>query len=166
MMDAENLFVVVGVAGLALLLVALVAGEVLDGLLDGLGGGWFSGAVVGGFISAFGFGAALAEATGAGTGVVVAVGVAAGAVVGGFAGWLTRTVRSGGTDSTPRTHDAVGLDGTVVSGIPVDGYGTISVRIGGHLVRYNARAELPLEPGTPIHVTGVLSPTAVDVAPL
>jgi hypothetical protein len=38
--------------------------------------------------------------------------------------------------------------------------------LGGHVVRLNARAEQPVPAGTGIHVTAVLSPTAVSVAPL
>jgi hypothetical protein len=53
----------------------------------------------------------------------------------------------------------------VVSAIPVDGFGSVSVVVGGHTVRLNARADAPLEAGTEVHVTGVLSPTAVTVSP-
>ncbi len=38
--------------------------------------------------------------------------------------------------------------------------------IGGHTVQLNARSEEPIAPGTEIHVTEVLSPTAVQVAPV
>jgi hypothetical protein len=47
----------------------------------------------------------------------------------------------------------------------VDGFGSVSVVVGGHTVRLNARADAPLEAGTEVHVTGVLSPTAVTVSP-
>ena len=44
----------------------------------------------------------------------------------------------------------------------------VRVALGGHTVTYNAKApdlDEPITPGTPVHVTGVLSPTAVTVAP-
>ncbi len=38
--------------------------------------------------------------------------------------------------------------------------------IGGHSVQLNAKAEAPVDPGTEVHVTQILSPTAVLVAPV
>jgi len=72
-------------------------------------------------------------------------------------------VRTGGTDEIPSTRDVLGWDATVVSDIPEGGYGAITVRRGGHVLRYNAQAERSLPAGTEVHVTGVLSPTAVTV---
>jgi len=159
-------YVVIGVCGLAVLLVSLLVGELLEGLLDGLGGDWFSTEVVGAFVAALGFGGALADGLGAPGPVSVLAGVGAGVVFGAFAAWLTRLVRSGGTAGAPGADDVVGWDATVVSAIPADGLGTVTVRRGGHLLRFNARAEQALEAGTEVHVTAVLSPTAVSVAPL
>src|SRR5690606_2834793 len=129
-------------------------------------GDWFSSAALGGFVSALGFGAAIADGAGAPGLVTGAVGLAAGALFGWFAAWLTRVVRGGGSDPTPTTDDAIGRDATVLSAIPADGFGTVKVTLGGHVLRYHARAEAPIEAGTPVHVTGVLSPTAVTVAPV
>lgn len=159
-------FVVLGSIGLLVLVVSLVLGEFLDGVLDGLGDGWFSTASLGGFLTAFGFSAALADSAEVATPVTIALGVGAGVAIGAFAGWLTRMVRNGGTDSTPQTRDIIGYDGTVVSTIPADGFGVVTVRMGGHLLRLNARAAVPIEPGTAITVVDTLSPTAVSVAVL
>ena len=49
-------FMVIGVAGLVLLLVSLVVGDLFDGALDALAGDAFSSAVIGAFVSATGFG--------------------------------------------------------------------------------------------------------------
>lgn len=159
-------FVVLGSIGLVLLVVSLVLGEFLDGVLDGVGGGWFSSATMGGFLAAFGFCAALADSAGVATPITVALGIGAGVAIGAFAGWLTRAVRNGSTDATPQTRDIIGYDGTVVSSIPADGFGVVTVRMGGHLVRLNARAADPIETGTAITVVDALSPTAVSVAVL
>lgn len=162
-------FFVIGVVGLALLAVSLLVGDVLDGafdVLDGFLGGIFSTAVIGGFTAAFGFGGA--GALGAGLPMIAAipVGVGVGAVFGWFAAWLTRLIRDGGSDATIESSDLLGHSGRVVTAIPAEGLGTVRVLIGGHSVRRNARAETPLEPGTDVHVTAVLSPTAVAVAPV
>ncbi|HET6562062.1 MAG TPA: NfeD family protein [Marmoricola sp.] len=159
-------FMVIGLVGLALLAVALVAGDLLDGALDALAGDVFSTAVIGAFVSAFGFGAAAVEASGSGLAVAVPVGVVAGAVFGGFAAWLTRLLRDGNSDATPTTEESVGREGRVVTHIPDGGFGVVHVLVGGHALQLNARAERPIEAGTRIHVTGVLSPTAVTVAPI
>ncbi|WP_205471879.1 NfeD family protein [Nocardioides sp. SYSU D00038] len=156
-------FVVIGIVGLVLLGVSLVVGDLFDGALDVLGSDAFSSAVVGGFIAAFGFGAALLDGVGAPGVVSVPVGVAAGALAGWFAWWLTRLVRDGGSDATPSIEDALGAEGRVLSVVPTDGYGTVRVNVGGHTMQLNARANIVLEPGTAVRVTGILSPTAVSV---
>lgn len=161
-----TVFLVLGVAGLALLLVSLVLGDVLDGAFDALAGDVFSTAVIGAFVSATGFGGALGEAVGLPTAGSVAVGLVAGAGFAWVAAWLTRLVRGGGSDATVSTDDALGHAGRVVSAIPAEGYGSVSVFVGGHTLRLNARAGVPIEAGTEVHVTEVISPTAVAVAPV
>ncbi len=54
----------------------------------------------------------------------------------------------------------------MLSDIPGTGFGTVRVCLGGHTLRYNASADLQLEAGSRVHVTSVLSPTAVTVAPM
>ena len=159
-------FLLIGLAGLLLLGVSVVLGDLFDGLLDALAGDVFSSAVLGGFVSAFGFGAAVVDAAGGPLALSLPVGVVAGVVVAWFAAWLTRLIRDGGSDGTPAADDALGREGTVVTDIPVDGYGTVRLQVGGHVVRLNARAERPLAPGTEVHVTAILSSTAVAVAPV
>lgn len=161
-----TVFVVLGVVGLVLLAVSLLLGDLLDGVTDGLPGDLFSTEVVGAFVAATGFGGAIADAAGAPAVLAWPVGLVAGALFAWFAGWLTRLIRAGGTDASVSTEDAVGHAGRVVSAIPADGFGSVSVYLGGHTLRLNARAEVPLDPGAEVHVTGVLSPTAVTVAPV
>jgi membrane-bound ClpP family serine protease len=147
-------FLVIGLIGLALLALSLVLGDVLDGALDALAGDVFSSAVLGAFIAATGFGGAAAQ------------GLVAGVVFGSFAVWLTRLIRDGGSDATITTDDAIGREGRVVTGIPADGFGVVNILVGGHTMRLNAKAEQPIQPGTQVHVTSVLSPSAVTVAPV
>jgi membrane protein implicated in regulation of membrane protease activity len=161
-----TVFLVLGVVGLVLLLVSLVLGDVFDGIFDALPSDVFSSAVIGGFVSAFGFGAALSQGLGASTPLAVVVGVVVGAAFAWFAGWLTRVVRGGGSDATVTTEDTVGRDAKVVTGIPQGGFGVVRVQVGGHSLQLNARADTPVEPGTEVYVTAVLSPTAVAVAPV
>ena len=162
-------FLVLGFVGLALLLVSLVVGDVLDGVLDGLldalSGDVFSTAVIGSFVSAFGFGGAIATGLGLPGLLAVPVGLVSGLGFGWIAVWFTRLVKDGGSDATPTSDDLVGRDGAVISAIPADGFGTVRVLLGGHVVRVNARAEAALPAGTEVHVTSILSPTAVTVAP-
>lgn len=164
-----TVYLVVGVVGLVLLAVSLLAGDLLDGAFDALAGDWFSSAVLGGFISAFGFGAAVAAGLGLPVLPTVLVGAGAGVLVGWFAAWLTGLVRGGGSDDPVGASDTVGLDATVLTEIPAGGLGVVRVRVGGHTLQLNARADADgtaLPVGTEAHVTGVVSPTAVTVAPV
>ncbi|MEZ5095698.1 MAG: hypothetical protein R2731_06020 [Nocardioides sp.] len=156
-------FLVIGGVGVTLLLVSVVLGDVFDGVFELGGSDLFSGAALAGFLGALGFGGALAyDATGS-TGVGIAVGVAAGLAIGLLVGWVMAKLRHDGDDASIRSSDLVWREGTVVSAIPTDGYGEVSVLVGGHLTKLNARAAEALPPGTPIVVTGVLSPTSVSV---
>lgn len=163
-------FLVIGIAGLVLLAASLLIGDLFGGAFDGWGDAlasdWFSSAVIGGFVSAFGFGGALAQGAGAPALVSIPIGTVAGLGFGWFASWLTRLLRDGSSDATPRTDDTVGRDALVVSDIPTDGFGVVRVQMGGHTLRLNAKADQALDTGTRAHVTGVLSPTAVTVAPV
>lgn len=159
-------FLVIGIAGLVLVGVSLVLGDLFDGVFDALAGDVFSSAVIGGFVSAFGFGAALMQGIGTPGVVSVPVGIGAGVVVGWLAWWLTKLVKDGGSDGTLTTDDALGRAGRVINAIPADGFGAVRLMIGGHSVQLNAKAETAIEPGTEVHVTQILSPTAVLVAPV
>lgn len=158
-----TVYLLLGLVGLVVIAGSLVVGDLLDGLV---GGDWFSTEVVGGFVSALGFGGAAALSLGAPDLVALAVGLVAGAAFGFLGASLTRLIRGGGTDAVPAAEDLVGQEGVIVSEIPVDGFGTVRLRLGGHTLTFNARADLPLEAGSGVHVTSVLSPTAVAVAPL
>jgi len=156
-------FLVLGIAGLVLVLVSLVAGDLLDGALDALEADWISSAAIGGFVSAFGFGGAAADAVGTPWPVSVAIALGAGVVVGWFALWLTRLLKDGPSDGTIAISDTVGKAAKVVTAIPGDGYGVVRIVVGGHTVTYNARANTPIEAGDEVNVIGVVSPTAVNV---
>ena len=155
----------IGVAGLALLLVSLVVGDLFDGALDVLSGDVFSSAVIGAFVAATGFGAAAAQGA-VGTALAIPVGLVTGTAFAWLAWWLTRLLRDGSGDATLTTDDTIGRDGRVISQIPAGGLGVVDILVGGHTVRLNARAEEPIGPGTAVHVTSVLSPTSVTVAPV
>ena len=159
-------YLIVGVVGLAVLAVSLLAGDVLDGALDGIAGDWFSTEVVGGFVSALGFGGAIAVSAGAPGPVAVVIGIAIGTAFGWMAARFTRLVRGAGTDEAPSSGDVIGHEAVVLSDIPDEGLGTVRVHLGGHTLRYHASADLPIGAGSRVHVTGALSPTAVTVAPM
>ncbi|WP_077686290.1 hypothetical protein [Tessaracoccus aquimaris] len=78
-------FLIIGGVGVALVLLALIIGDVLDGLfhLDVLGGDLFSFSSLAAFVGAFGFGGALGLALIDSTLVAVIVGV----VIGAIAAW-------------------------------------------------------------------------------
>lgn len=158
-----TVFLVLGIIGTVVLLISLVAGDFLDGTLDALEADWISTAAIAGFVAAFGFGAAAIDATGAVLPVSLAVGAGSGVLVAWFAWWLTRLVKDGPSDGTVSIGDSVGQVAQVITAIPAGGYGVVRVLVGGHTLQFNASAQLPIESGTRVNVTGVLSPSAVSV---
>lgn len=160
-------FLVVGVIGVLLLVVALVVGDLVDGLFESLGaGGLFSTEALAAFLGALGFGGAIAlDATGSAP-IALVVGLVFGAGLGGVAGWASKKLHDSADSGATSTHDLVEQIGTVVSDIPAGGYGVVSLTKAGHLTRVNARSSAPVPAGTTVTVVSVLSPTAVQVEPL
>lgn len=163
-------FLGLGIAGIVLLVLALVFDGVLEGLFDGAGvlDGLFDGLlslpVIAGFVSMLGFaGAIVLGTTGLGAGPATAVGVGAGA----GAGWLTwrfsRTLMRDDPAVTPRSEDLVGSSGSVVTAIPADGYGEVLLYLAGQPVKYAAKSAVPIPRGAEIWVEGTLSTTSVTV---
>ena len=161
----QTTMLAIGAAGILLLVVSLVLGDLVDGLLDGVGPDALSGLAVAGFLSAFGFVGALTLAGGGSSALAILAGLVAGVAAGAGAGWAGTRLMRGGDEDTVRSAGLVGLTGTVVEAVPVDGLGMVSVVAAGHITRLNARADEPIPAGTGIVVTGVLSPTSVTVAP-
>ena len=166
-----TLFLVLGFVGLGLVALSLVVGDHLEaafgGAFNALEGDVFSTAVLGGFISAFGFGAAAADGGGLPTPLALLIGGGSGVVVGWFAWWLTRLVKDGPSDGTVSISDTVGQVARVLTDIPGgQSYGVVRVSVGGHVMQCNASALLAIEAGSEVSITGVLSPTAVTVAPV
>ena len=162
-------FLIVGALGVTLIVVALLFGDFLDGVLPdvslGDSGGLFSTEVIGTFLAAFGFGAALllqsatqSQAVAAGGGVIAGVALASMAFV------VMRAFVRMPTDPTPRTSDLVGTIGTVITRIPADGLGEVSLSKAGNRLKIYARAEAPIAAGTSVVVVEVTSPTSVVVA--
>lgn len=165
-------FIVIGAVGLGLLVLSLVLGEVFEGLLGGFdvdagGGGIFSGPVLGAFLASFGFGAALIiYTTGAGAALGALGGLLSGLVVGGIALGIMRSLINMPTDETVSTSGLAGTTGIVITTIPAEGFGEVTIRHHGSQNKYNARARQPIRAGETVRVTAVLSASAVQVEPV
>ncbi|MFC8532698.1 hypothetical protein ACFUJY_01875 [Streptomyces sp. NPDC057249] len=166
-----TLFLGLGIVGIALLALSLIFDGILEGLfgglLEGLFGGLVSLPVIAGFLSMLGFGGAIVlGTTGAGTVVATAAGVAAGLVAALLTWKFSRALMRDQTDATPRGEDLVGTSGSVVTAIPVDGYGEVLLRLGGQLVKLSARSTVPVARGAEVWVEASLSSTSVSVRPV
>lgn len=159
-------FLVIGGIGLAILVLSLVLGDVLD--LAGHFGGFldndiFSTAALAAFAGAFGFvGYAVDQTTGS-LWLAIAIGAVAGALVGWLLGRLTKALDRRDPTASLSTSSLIGLNATVISAIPAGGYGEVRVHAAGHPLKLNARSDEPLAQGTTVWVSGVLSATAIEV---
>lgn len=161
-----SVFLVIGSLGVLFLLASLILGDFFDGIFDGIGGEMFSGAALGGFLGVFGFVGALILAISSDSLLAaIIVGLLAGLIVGAAVGWVTMKLRASGAERHAATEGLVGLRGTVISDVPADGYGRVSVVSEGRTTTLDARAATPLPAGSPVRIIGVLSATAVEVTP-
>lgn len=164
-----TVFLIIGSVGLAIVLVALILGEIFDGIFEALdldGGGIFSGPVIGSFLAAFGFGAALIMySTGIGAAGGAIAGLGSGLAVGGVAFLIMRSLMNMPTDEPVRTSDLVGRPATVVTRIPESGMGEVTLTYSGQMMKLNARAAVAVAAGTPVVVTAVTSTSSVLVKP-
>ncbi len=163
-------FLVIGGAGVAVLAVSLLIGDLVN-----LGhpdvDGPFSLPAVAGFAGAFGFAGAVAAErvarhTTAGSAAALAgvlVGLLAAVPTAWLAMRLSRAASSMRTDATPTRSDLVGTTGTVVTPIPADGYGEVRVTLAGQPVKVNARADRPIACGAHVFVVEAPTPTSVIV---
>ncbi len=170
------MFVVIGVVGVVLLVLALLFDDVIDGLLPD--SELLSLPVVATAMVAFGFGTAVLTGqagwplgAAAGGGAVLAMVGGAGAVRAG------RAALDMATDATPTSKDLVGSTGRVVTPIVRGSIGEIVVRLGGQPVKLTASLLVedpgasdtdsgdprPIATGTEVVVVSVVSPTRVVV---
>lgn len=160
---------ITGGVGVALLVIALVLGEILNlGHVDA--DGPFSLPAIAAFVGGAGFVGALAASllpggiTGGGRVVAsVGIGLVGATPLAYGAIRLTRGLMGMRTDGTLTDTDLLGAQGTVITAIPGTGYGEVRLTVGGHQLKYSARAPEPLPAGTPVFVTDALSATAVEV---
>lgn len=160
-------FLILGGAGLALILVTLVVGDVLDGVLhlDVLDSDFFSVSSLAAFVGAFGFGGALGLALSDS----VPIGVLVGLVIGLGAAWgavrLTHALRR--DDSVSFHPNAmIGHSAFVITPIPAGGFGEIRLTAAGHVRKYAARCDTAVPAGAEVWVSAIVSPTAVQVEPV
>lgn len=163
------IFLVLGVSGLLLLVVALLFDGFLEAVTDSIGldgNGVISLPVIAAFISTVGFtGMLVMGASDASASVATLAGVGAGLVVGGLAARVTKMMMNSPTDATPSSGQLPGLTGTVVTPIPPGGLGEVILRVSGQPVKFNARSDEPLAAGTSVVVVSTLSSSSVQVRP-
>ncbi|HVD29933.1 MAG TPA: NfeD family protein [Mycobacteriales bacterium] len=162
-------FLLVGALGIVVLLLSLFAGEIGDfGHPDA--DGPFSVPAIAALLGGVGFGGAAASAVlpealpdavtvllSVAVGVAVAVPLAWGAVR------LSRALKDMPTQETLTRSHLIGAQGVVVSAVPSPGYGEVRLALAGQQLKYAARSDAPLPPGTPVYVVEALSDTAVQV---
>ncbi|MCO1657882.1 hypothetical protein [Pseudonocardia humida] len=166
-MTGTVVFLVVGGIGVVILALGLL-GSQLAGIFSAEFDGTVTTEAVAGFLGVFGFGAAVtsilvgADSPGA-LALSGGVGVAAAIPAAFLIARLSRAARDMATDDTPQRSDLIGTNGVVISPIPAGGYGEVRLRLGGHHLKLNARADAPMAIGTPVLVIEAPSDTSVVV---
>lgn len=160
-------FLVLGGVGIVMVMLALVLGDLLDGVLhlDALDNDLFSVSSMAAFIGSFGFGGAIGLALSDNLVIAVIVGAVVGLAAALGAVRLTRALHR--DDATSFSASAlIGHPALVITAIPEDGYGEVRLHVGGHVRKYAARCTRPVAAGDEVWVSAVLSPTAVTVMPV
>ena len=165
MVAIVGFFLVMGIVGIVVVLAALLLGDVIDGIfdIDFLGGDLFSIAGLAAFIGAFGFGGYISLALIN----LVWLATVVGLVAGGLAAWgatsLTRWLKRSENAASFRTESVLGASGKVITDIPVDGFGEVRIHGYSGTHKWAARSSRPLAAGVEVWVSGIVSPTALEV---
>ena len=157
-------FLVLGGIGLGVLLFSLIFGEIF-GVDSPLDADIFSIATISAFLGAFGFGAAGAEALTKTLWVAIPVGIVMGLLFASFSVWLSRKLKAASSHASHSTKKLIGYEGRVLTAIPADGYGQVTIIAAGQRRTYSAKAPIGIDAGTRVWVTDILSATAVSVSP-
>jgi membrane protein implicated in regulation of membrane protease activity len=162
---ATIIYLAIGIGGTVLVAVSLLLGDIFEGLFGvGDGGGAFSLPVLAGFMGCFGYAGAItasvANDNAAVLGALVGVGVAIPGAL-GISRLLNSLMRQ--TDETPTATDYVGTTGIVITAIPANKYGEVSIALGGHPRKVSALATTALPAGTKVTVIEAPSETLVVV---
>ena len=159
-------FVWIAVISLVLLVVTAFLGDVLDGVFDSIDftGGYLSSASLLSFTGTIGFVGWVAMFAGLSVFAAAGIGLGCGVVVGAGAGLLTRSLVRSPTAHQLTSADYVGATATVVTAIPVEGYGEVTMTLSGHPLKFAARSKTPVEVGEQVVVVAVLNEATVMVA--
>ncbi len=161
-----SVFLALGIAGAVFLAVSLVLGDFFDAAFhfDALDSEFFSLSAIAAFVGALGFGGYAASAFSGAIWVTLPVGLVCGTLAAWGAISLTRGLKRMESGATVRNDALIGAEARVVTDIPGEGYG--EVRILGFHDKRAATAPLPIPAGTPVWVSAIVSPTAVEVRPI
>lgn len=159
-------FIWIAGVSLVLLVVAAFLGDVLDGVLDSIDftGGYLSSASLLAFTGTIGFAGWVSMSAGLSVFAATAIGVGCGLVVGAGAGLLTRALVRSPTAHQITSADYVGAGATVVTSIPAEGYGEVTMTLSGQPMKLAARSRSAVKVGDRVVVTAVLNEATVMVA--
>ncbi len=171
-MDSMTMtFLVVGGLGVVVLLLAVVVGDIAQLALNADADGPFSLPAIAAFIGGGGFGGAIGAAIiGESLPTVVKLLIALAAALAlalplAFGALkLAAGLAHMNTDETISNTSILGAHGVVVTSISgANAFGEVRLKVGGHLLKYNARSQRPLSVGTPVYVIDVPTSTSVEV---
>lgn len=163
-------FLAVGTLGAVLLAGSLVRGEFLGDLVERIAHRtlppWLTGMFCGTLLAGFGYSAALYSNLQFPLGLDIVLGLLSAGAVAAVVSLIGHLIEQGRIPEPRRAeHHLTGRTGHVVTTIPVDGQGAVSVVVAGRLVKIRARAPQELPAGTPVTVIDMADHVA-DVEPI
>lgn len=171
-MDSMTLtFLLVGGLGVVVLLISVVVGDIAHLAFSADADGPFSLPAIAAFVGGGGFGGAIASSLIGDSlpalvklliALVAALALALPLAFGAIK--LAAGLSHMKTDETLNNSNILGAHGTIITAISSAGaFGEVRLKVGGHLLKYNARSQQPLPVGTPVYVIDVPTSTSVEV---
>lgn len=159
-------FIIIGVLGLALLLISFVFDGILDIFDFDFGAdGIFSTSAFLGFFAAFGFGGWLTLGFIDSIPIAIIVGLVAGVIVGAISGVIMRFMRNAESGSVDRSS-LVGQVGSALYSAKAGEAFDFTIMHHGMRTKLAAYADIDVKNGQPLKVDHVVSSTRVHVSPL
>ncbi len=161
----ENVpFLVIGIVGLVVLIIAFV----IDGIFDAFdigGDGPLSLTSIAAFFTVFGFAGLVASRLGADGTWAAFIGAIVGLMGGAFSWLIMRWLKNSDSNDELSNNTLLTLNGVVKIPTGPNTYGEIVIYYNGQNITYSAISDEPILAGTKVSIESILTANSVKIAP-